>query len=80
MYEIIQDLTSPPLSEFVDIRTEYRFTRDAVGGFRERVFSQSAFSVNAARSIPTTIRELYTYSLFGAHLKKCLISTLICQH
>ena len=89
MYKIIYGLTSPPLRQFVNIRTTaYGFTRGAARGdciipLRKSTFSQSAFSVRAAlewNSIPATIRELDTYSSFRAHLKKWLISTQLCQH
>lgn len=80
MYKIIRGLTSPPLSQFVSIRTAaYRLTRGAARGdciipFRSSAFSQSAFSITAAKewnSIPISIRELPTYSAYRANLKNC---------
>ncbi len=89
MYKIIYGLSSPPLGQLVCIRTtDYRLTRGALRGdciipLRRSKFSQSAFSVKAARewnTIPTTIRDLDTYALFRVQLKNWLISTQICQH
>ena len=87
--QITYGLTSPPLRQFVNIRTTaYWFTRGAARGdciipLRKSTFSQSAFSDKTAlewNSIPATIRELDTYSSFRAHLKKWLISPQLCQH
>ena len=89
MHKIIYGSTTPPLRQFVNIRTTaYGFTRGAARGdciipFRKSSFSQSAFSARAAlewNSIPATIRDLNTYSLFRAHLKRWLIGAQICQH
>ncbi len=66
MYKIIYGLSSPPLGQLVRIRTtDYRLTRGALRGdciipLRRSKFSQSAFSVKAARewnTIPTTMRS-----------------------
>lgn len=90
-YKIIHGLSSPPLSQFVNIRnTAQRVTRgsargDCVVPLRKSTFSQSAFSVRAAQewnSVPQNIRELTTYTLFKNHLKhlahnKSDMSTLI---
>ncbi len=56
---------------------------DCIIPLRQSNFSQSAFSVKAARewnTIPTTIRDLDTYALFRVQLKNWLTSTQICQH
>ena len=71
-------------AQFVNIgTTAHRFARGTARGdciipLRKSTFSQSAFSAKAAlerNSIPATIRELDTSSLFRAHLRKWFIST-----
>lgn len=88
MYKITYGLASPPLNQLVNIRTTvYRSTRGALRGdciipLRQSKFSQSAFSVKAARewnTIPTTIRDLDTDKVFRLQLKKWLISTQLCK-
>ncbi len=77
-----------PLKQFVNIRTAHRSTRggergDCVIPFKRSNFSQSVFSVKAARqwnSIPSTIRRLHTFGSFQSHLKKWLLTTQQCQH
>ncbi len=73
VYKIMHGLTSPPLRQFVNIeQTAYDFTRGAARGDYiipqgQSALRQSAFSVKAAlkwNSIPATIRELDTFSLF----------------
>ncbi len=88
MYTIVYGLSSLPLGQLVRTRTtDYRSTRRALRGdyhTAQSHFSQSAFSVKAAREqntiLPTIIRDLDTYALFRVQLKNCLISTQICQH
>lgn len=78
IYKIIHGLSSPPLSHFVNIRrSTHRVTRgaareDCIVPLCKSAFSQSAFSVTASRewnSVPMSIRELVTYSLFKKRLK-----------
>ncbi len=88
MYKMIYGLSSPPLGQLVRIRTtDFCSTRGALRGdciipLRRSKFSQSAFSVKAARewNTITTIRDLDAYALFRVQLKNWLISTQICQH
>uniref|UniRef100_A0A8C8E3R6 Reverse transcriptase domain-containing protein n=1 Tax=Oryzias sinensis TaxID=183150 RepID=A0A8C8E3R6_9TELE len=89
MYKILHGLSSPPLHQFINIRTaDHSRTRSAVKGdciipFRKSVFGQTAFSVRAATEWNFTlvsIRNQNTYHLFKTQLKKCLIDNQSCQH
>lgn len=88
-YKIIHGLSTPPLREFVNIRTNpCRITRGVTRGdciipSRKSAFSQSAFSVTASRewnNIPTCIRDLNTYRSFSSNLKQWFIDNMTCQH
>ncbi len=88
LFKTMNSLISP-LKQFVNIRTTaHRSTRggergDCVIPFKRSNFSQSVFSVQAARewnSIPSTIRRLHTFGSFQSHLKKWLLTTQHCQH
>ena len=88
-YKIVNGLTSPPLRQFINIRTTAtRVTRGAERGdciipLRKSSFSQSSFSVKAAQqwnSIPSPIRYQTTFSLFNPKLKIWLVRNPLCQH
>ncbi len=88
LFKTMNSLISP-LKQFVNIRTTaHRSTRggergDCIIPFKRSNFSQSVFSVKAARewnSIPSTIRRLHTFGSFQSHLKKWLLTTQHCQH
>ncbi len=88
LFKTMHSLSSP-LKQFVNIRTTaHRSTRggergDCIIPFKRSKFSQSVFSVKAARewnSIPSTIRRLHTFGSFQSHLKKWLLTTQHCQH
>lgn len=89
LYKIINGLSSPPLHQFVNIRTaDHSRTRGAARGdcvipFRKSVFGHTSFSVRAATEwnrIPLIIRNQNTYCIFKNHLKKWLLEFQICQH
>ncbi len=89
VYKIIHGLSSPPLHQFVNIRTaDHSRTRGAARGdciipFRKSLFGQTAFSVRAAAEwnlTPINIRNLNTYSTFTIQLKKWLIDNQSFQH
>ena len=78
MYKVINNLTSPPLKEFVQVRTSaYHSTRSAERGdciipLRKSRFGQSTFSHKAAQdwnTIPAPIRELDSHQSFKFYLK-----------
>ena len=87
MYKILHKLAPPVLRQFVNTGST-ACTRSAVRGdcilpLRKSAFSQSAFSIKAARDwnlIPTQIRDLQTYASFKVNLKKWLTSSQLCQH
>ncbi len=88
LFKTMHSLSSP-LKQFVNIRTTaHRSARggergDCIIPFKISNFSQSVFSVKAARewnSIPSTIRRLHTFGSFQSHLKKWLLTTQHCQH
>ena len=88
-YKNIHGLTTPPLREFVNIRTNpSRNTRGVTRGdciipSRKSAFSQSAFSVTTSQewnNIPTCIRDLNTYRSFSSNLKQWFIDNMTCQH
>ncbi len=90
LFKTMHSLSSP-LKQFVNIRTTaHRSTRggergDCIIPFKRSNFSQSVFSVKAARewnSIPSTIRRLHTFGSFQSHLNKMVtdnsaLSTLV---
>jgi len=89
VYKILHGMAPPPLGDFVKLRvTTHRITREVSRGdciipLRKSAFSQSAFSVRASlqwNTIPSSIRDINTYSLFRSHLKHWLISNQTCQH
>ena len=88
-YKIIHGLSSPPLRQFINIRTtDYSRTRGAARGdciipFRKSVFGKNAFFVRAATEwnlTPLYIRNVTTYSTFKIQLKQWLIDNQSCQH
>lgn len=89
VYKILHGMAPPPLCDFINLRTTtHRITRgvsrgDCIIPLRKSVFSKSAFSVRASQewnTIPSSIRDINTYSLFRSHLKRWLISNQTCQH
>lgn len=88
IFKIIHGLSSPPLSQFVNIRNATnRVTQGAARGdccsSQEKYLQSECFTVTAAQEwncVPQNIRELTTYTLFKKHLKIWLITHQICQH
>lgn len=89
MYKVINGLSSPPLKQFINIRSNtHRSTRGAARGdctipLRKSAFGQTSFSVHAAKDwnfIPTTIRNMNTYHTFKTHLKQWLVNNQNCEH
>lgn len=89
IYKVIHGLSSPPLSQFIQIRnTDHSRTRGAVRGdciipLRKSLFGQTTFSVQAAHEwnlTPITIRNSNTYNSFKIQLKKWLLENQSCQH
>lgn len=89
IYKIIHGLSSPPLSQFVQVRGSQRIrTRGAERGdciipSRDSVFGKSTFSVLAAHewnNTPITIKNCNTYISFKIQLKKWLMENQSCQH
>ena len=86
MYKIIHGRAPPALNQFIKMvstSTRSATRGDCVIAFRKSSFSQSAFSIRAARewnSIPTHIRNISNYASFKHFLKKWLISGQGCEH
>uniref|UniRef100_A0A4W5Q9E1 Reverse transcriptase domain-containing protein n=1 Tax=Hucho hucho TaxID=62062 RepID=A0A4W5Q9E1_9TELE len=89
VYKILHNTAPAPFNSFIIQRNNSRqITRSTTRGdllipFRKSTFGQLSFSVTAIQnwnSLPTTIKDIHTYSTFTIHLKNWLSDNYNCTH